>query len=262
VNYNKPEDYHLPNNYTIPANNRQAPPQYQQQQQYAGNQGYSNNNSSIRNPMYSDYDYNNRQQQNQYANQGQYQNSPQRTASGKGGNVYVRDSLDALQIQYGANPYQNQSQQYPPQNQNAPQVQEFKQDWLNFYGVDSAPNTQKQGAQNATRQNQSPVKQQDPTIKANAAKFYGEGPSEEDQFEKNLHAFYGADNSLPVKPTQATLARAHTNMTKKDVKLYNPLIHAPMLHYAKDNSKFEKPKVMDVREQWQFKQNLQKFFDV
>ena len=141
MSYSKPEDYHLPNNYKIPQ--RQNPPptnqypgQYQQQQQqippqqYGGNQGkyfpkknsnglkgYSGNTSAIRNPMYSDFDYNNRQP-NQYD---QYQNSPQRTVS-KGGNsnIYVRDSLDALQMQYvgsNNNSYQA-SPQYPPQNQN------------------------------------------------------------------------------------------------------------------------------------------------
>jgi len=91
-------------------------------------------------------------------------------------------------------------------------------------------------------QNQTPVKREDPTIRANAAKFYGEGPSEEDQYQKNLHAFYGADNSLPVRNAKGNLAKAHSNALNKGAKLYNPLIHAPMLHYAKDPSKFEQPK--------------------
>lgn len=86
------------------------------------------------------------------------------------------------------------------------------------------------------------MKQPDPTIRANAAKFYGEGPSEEDQFQKNLHAFYGADNSLPVRNVKGNLGRAPNSVLNKGAKLYNPLIHAPMLHYAKDPSKFEKPK--------------------
>lgn len=72
--------------------------------------------------MYSDFDYQNRQAA-QYGNQNQYQSSPQRTVS-KGGNsnIYVRDSLDALQMQYGGvsnnNSYQA-SPQYPQKNQAA-----------------------------------------------------------------------------------------------------------------------------------------------
>jgi len=66
--------------------------------------------------------------------------------------------------------------------------------------------------------------------------------SEQDQFEKNLNAFFGADSNSagPAKNNQHQRRQEH--IFKPEVKLYNPLTRAPMLYYQKDPRKFERPK--------------------
>jgi len=70
--------------------------------------------------MYSDFDYNKFSQQRASYNP----------------NIKIEDSLDALQYQYDAR-NQGGYNQYPPQQQQS--EQEFKKDWLNFYGMNTAP---------------------------------------------------------------------------------------------------------------------------
>jgi len=235
------------------------------------------NLQKMRNPMYADFDYSH-YNKNPVESTPKYQppqnNLPTNSYSNSRPQLQEMDSLETFK-----NEYENlnkKSQSVLPINQ-----KKFQTDWLNFYGTDVQNKPAKQTTFNLNTQEDSPgyskptepstgkitrKTEQDVHFKNNMANFYGDTASDQDKFAVNVDKFYGNTPEIQIQGKNSKVVRKEPQnifqIGPKDIVTFNPLSQAPVVRYQSLPKRKEKVQINSVKEQWQYKNNMNKFFAI